>query len=377
MNASSRFAGRASSEALERIRVSTRGEGMTSSTARTSGATRCRVLLVSVIAAAAISLLAVSAASAKPSAPARHAEGKTLNVGLQDPFTIVPLFVAQHLGYLKKYGISGVSYRLFSTFPPMLAAAAQGQLDIAIQTPPVVTAYNKATSSNKLKFLYLAEKNSLVWVARKGVQVPIATAKNWKSTVLAWRGKKVGIPAPGGIIQKYTDALAREAGLNPGSDFQYVVTGSSPTTRAAILAGQVDIACSDASLADELDGGGYTILSMPQGQGPKDLLELLVSTYVAGESQIGNNPNLYRGLTAALAKAQAFMAKPRNKKAVMSVLVKTLEVSPSQAALLYRDSTIFQGKITPSLYNKTMATGIANGFIVAPAPLFTDAVANF
>ena len=87
-----------------------------------------------VVAAAAVTASIVVAASfAKVTAPT--ARRTTLTIGFaQSPYSIFPVFLAQHLGYLKKYGITNVEYRSFSSVPA-ITAVAQNQIDLRSVLP--------------------------------------------------------------------------------------------------------------------------------------------------------------------------------------------------------------------------------------------------
>src|SRR4029079_10907438 len=144
--------------------------------------------------------------------------------GVQQGYNALPLFVAVRHGYFKKAGITDVKFTLFSSLPAMLTAVAQGQLDVGYQSIPPLLAYDKATSGTKLKVIAATSSASVMFFAKNDTPIPVATSKNWKSTVLAWKGKKIGVPAPNGLIELYVKSMVKEAGLQP-DDVKTVVVG--------------------------------------------------------------------------------------------------------------------------------------------------------
>ena len=216
---------------------------------------------------------AAGASGATASPQGVRATATPFSIGLQQGYNGLPFFVAVRHGFFKKAGISDVKFSLFSSLPAMLTAVAQGQLDVGSQAIPAVVAYNRATSGAKVKIVAPSTSGSTMFFARNDSGIPVATPSNWKSTVLAWKGKKVGIPVPNGLLQLYVRYFVKEAGMQQ-DDIQMVVVGVGPPAVAALENGLVDVISGDALTLGLLKGFGKNILGFPLKQGPARVSQL-------------------------------------------------------------------------------------------------------
>ena len=226
------------------------------------------------IAAVFAALLLTSSVAAATAASKRHeATGTTLRVALQQPDNALPILVGLRHGYFKKAGITDIKLTLFTSLPAMFAALAQGQMDVGLQTLPALNSYNRATSGTKLKMIAPNQMNSLLWATRNDAGIPVATKANWKSTVEAWKGKKVGIPAAGGILDLFTRLMIKEAGLSSG-DVTIIPVGVGPPAVAALQQGLVDVITGDTLTLALLKTQkiGKAVIAFSAGQGPASLL---------------------------------------------------------------------------------------------------------
>jgi len=303
---------------------------------------------------------------------------RPFSLGNQEPYSLLPFTVASATGILKKNNLCAPQLVQFTTLPAMTAALANNQITAALQTPILVVNYNRATSGSPMQFFAPGQTFNLVWTERKGDGIPVATAKNWRSTVLGWRGKKIGVPAIGGVIDLATRYLATQVGLTPNTDFQIVATGAGATEIAALQSGAVDVVSGDDYGASSLTvpGIGVNILDTGAGQGPAIFKGAFESGYLAQESTIGSNIPLYMSIATALAQAQAYMRNPKNKQNVVLILAADVGVTRQVAASLYGTIKSFQAQLTAKSWAQTSTAFLGANLITPPAPSFASIIAK-
>ncbi len=307
------------------------------------------------------------------------AVGRSITVGVQEPYSLLATYVARDQGFLKQHGISSVKFVPFTSLPAMVTAIAHGEITSGLQTPALVATYNSKTAGSKLLLFAPGQIFNFVWTARKGTGVPVATSTtDWQKTVLAWRGKRIGVPAIGGLGDLVTRYLARQVGLVPDKDFQIVISGTGPTEVAALRSGAADVVSGDAYGASALTvtGVGYNVLNMARGQGPAVFSKTFESGYLGSASAMQSNKALFTGYAAAIAQAQAYMRDPSNKGSMIQILMKDIGVTPSVASVLYSGVSSFQAQLTPTTWDSTSKAFVKSGLIAPPAPGYSAIIAN-
>ncbi len=338
-------------------------------------------LLAAVIPLVVAALLVASSVTAATAAPKRHeATGQTLRVALQQPDNALPILVGLRHGYFKKAGITDIKLTLFTSLPAMFAALAGGQMDVGLQTLPSLNAYNRATSGTKLKMIAPNQMNSLLWATRNDSGIPVATKANWKSTVAAWKGKKIGIPAAGGILDLFTRLMIKEAGLST-SDVSIIPVGVGPPAVAALQQGLVDVITGDTLTLALLKSQkiGRAVIAFSAGQGPASLLNTQISGWISSDDSIEKDRATYQAFTAGMAKARAFLRDPKNKKDVLDIIVRKIGIPADQAETLYTIGvpTIYQPTLDKQIVGRTLKTYLAAGVITGQAPAYSFLVADF
>jgi ABC-type nitrate/sulfonate/bicarbonate transport system substrate-binding protein len=343
---------------------------------------RIRSLALMAAAAATAALLAASAASARTDSEAGTSRpaARTLVVGVQQSYNMLPIFVALRHGYLKQAGIGNVKFTVFQSLPAMFAAIAQGQVDIGLQTIPSLWNYNKATGGTKLKYIAPGQTNAILWAAPMSSSIPVATKKDWKKTVLAWKGKKIGIPAFGGVVDLFTRYMLKEAGLS-ASDVTLNAIGAGPASVAALQSGVVDVTTGDGFTLALLQSQklGKNVINLAFGQGPPEFINLLISGYFTSESSIQKERRLWVGFSAGLAKARVYMRNPKHRRDVIDILTRKVGVTANEAAILYKVAVPSAANVALNrrTFDKTVAAYATTGVLTAPAPTYSDLVADF
>lgn len=164
----------------------------------------------------AVLVLSAGQAAAAPGADTTNrAAGRTLTIGVQQGYNLLPVFAGLRNGYFKKAGITGIKFVVFASTPAMFAAAAQGQLDLGYQAIPGLVAYNRATSGTKLKIVGANTWDSSMFFARTGSGVVSATKANWQNAIRSLKGKKVGLPVPRGLQDVHRQVGEQAVGARP------------------------------------------------------------------------------------------------------------------------------------------------------------------
>jgi ABC-type nitrate/sulfonate/bicarbonate transport system substrate-binding protein len=323
-----------------------------------------------------LALALAGCGSGSDSATAGKKGGKTVTVGVQLEWDNLLAYVALDQGFMEKHGISDVKYVKFTDLPAMMTAVSRGQVDLALQTPPVLHKFNEASSSAKLKFFAPALGSIQVWSARKGSGVPSAADGDWQATVRAFKGKKVGVPARGGLTEYLTMYMAKEVGLEPGKDFEFVAIGLGPSELAAIKSGAADIDGGvpfGATLIAE-SRAGEPVLNLLRGEGPELLQDLANTNYFASEDRLKENKDLYSGFAAAIRDAHALLNDPANRTAVEKVIQKYIKTDPARAKVLYEWIDSFKNDLSRETMERTLKAGSEAGMLPSPAPTYDDLV---
>jgi NitT/TauT family transport system substrate-binding protein len=341
--------------------------------------------LIALVGAAILALaVATPSASSAPtasSAPgASQAAGRTLTIGVQQGYNLLPVFAGLRNGYFKKAGITGIRFVVFASTPAMFAAAAQGQLDLGYQAIPGLIAYNRATSGTKLKIVAANTWDSSMFFARNGSGVVRATKANWQNAIRSLRGKKVGLPVPRGLQELWTTYLLGQVGMSP-SDVTYTYVGVGPPAVAALKQGLVDTISGDALMLGLLAAEklGYTFFSMPDGHGPKKLLGMPTGVFFAAEDVVAKDRQTFVAFARGLVQARAFLAKPANRRSVIDLMVRRVGLSQTEANAIYPVGipVFAKAKMSRAIWEHTVTTLVDTGVIPGPAPSYADNVFDF
>jgi ABC-type nitrate/sulfonate/bicarbonate transport system substrate-binding protein len=305
---------------------------------------------------------------------------QTLNLAVQDGSSAYDFFVAQRHGYLKKAGICKITYTIFNNIPALTTAIAQGQVDLGALAFPAVLAYDRATSGAKIQYIASSGQNLSNWYSNDP-SIPVATKSDWIDTVKAWKGKKVGVPAVGGIVDLFTRYAIQQAGMTPGTDVQIVGTGAGAQAVAALNNGVVDVISGDSAVRALLEAThtGHTIIDVGNLQGPPLELNTFITGWVTTTDKLNANPTLYKDIVAALTLAHKYQSNPSSQKDLVQLLTKQVGYTPQVAALWYRygNSLRAAAKLNPTVFTQTVNAFVQTGVITGTPPVYTDMVSPF
>ena len=344
------------------------------------GAASLGVVLAGTLTAACSSSSSGSSSSAAPSVAntsSSSAPAKPITIAIQEKYSELPVLVAQDQGYFKQNGISSVQLVTVTTLPAMLSAVSSGQIDLGLQIPSAVTNFNSKTSGDaQLRFIAAGQAWNLQWIARSGSGIPAATGSNWQSTVKAWKGKTIGVPALGGVLEFATSYLAKQVGLTAGTDFHYVTVAAGQAEQAALKSGSVDVVTGD-SFGGPLvasTGAGHVVLNMAVDSGLSAFSGGMESGYFGSLATLKADPGLYAGFVRALGQAVTFISNPANQKQVEADIVSGTGVTSAMASTLYPSTKAFNVQLTQATVSKTLATYKAIGAITGALPSYSSLV---
>ncbi len=338
------------------------------------------VVLAGTLTAACSSSSSSSSSSAPPKTATNassSAPAKPISIAIQEKYSELPVLVAQDQGYFKQNGISSVNLVTVTTLPAMMSAVSSGQIDLGLQIPSAVANFNaKASGDSQLRFIAAGQAWNLQWIARSGAGIPAATGSNWQSTVKAWKGKTIGVPALGGVLEFATSYLAKQVGLNPGTDFQYVTVAAGQAEQAALKSGSVDVVTGDSfgGVLVTSTGAGQVVLNMATNSGLSTFSGGMESGYFGSLATLKADPKLYAGFDKALAEAVAFISNPANRAQVEADIASGTGVTAAMAATLYPSTKAFDLTLTPTMMSKTLSAYQAIGAITGPTPSYSSLV---
>lgn len=309
-------------------------------------------------------------------------DATTITVGTQQPSDALQVQMAIEAGYFEDAGITDVQVRSFSALPAMFAAAEQGQIDIALGAFVALNGYNAASSGAQMRYVVTNGFNSTAWMsANDDSLLTWQDTQDTKKIAASWKGKRIGIPAPGGVLDFYTRYMLRQADLDPDKDVTWVTIQPGAATVSAFEEDLVDVVGMDNStLAAVVDAGvGRSAIHMAGGEGPEELLDLLSVGYFADESRISEDTELYESFRVAITETKAYMADPANKDDVLGVLSSDkIGLGSIDAELLYK--TVLPqwttGDLEVATLDKTREALITTGMIKSPGFEYEDVVSS-
>jgi len=178
---------------------------------------------MTVIAAAALTLVAAGCAHQGSSKPATGADAMTLNVGqISDSAAFFPIFVAEDQGYFTAQGLTLGDRPRLGTGAKLAAAVQSGGIDVAGGV--MTDAFN------------------LYQINPKAPTIPASLdTAPLADKVKALKGKKIGITGPGSGTEALLVYLLKQQGLSAKTDVTLVNLGADASASiGALKAGRVD-----------------------------------------------------------------------------------------------------------------------------------------
>ena len=288
-------------------------------------------------------LALVAALAWAATAPAASAQ-QSVKLGTTPSFIFLPLYAAEHLGYLKAEGITG-QFVDFEGGAEVTTAMVGGSIDLGgtMAERPLILAEKGFGAKN---LLALENKNPLFLVLRK--DHPAKTVKDLKGT-------KLGMTRAGSGTDLSLRALLKDAGLEPDRDVAIIAVGGVSSANAALKAGQVDGFMggepSGAVAVEQLKLARY-FLDPRVGQGPKFLQFMTFPTLQASDKWIAANPQLAERLVRAVVKTLKRMREdPEAAVTVGQKIFPTMDVGVIRSIIAIEKNTYY-----PAITEEAMRT---------------------
>lgn len=282
-----------------------------------------------------------------------------LKLGIQEPYSTFLLDVAESQGYLADAGFSEMETTAFKEVPSMLTATSKGQITLAVAGVEGVFNFNKQSQpDDHLKIIGSRGMNLVAYMAAENSGIPVSDGENWQETVRAWQGKKIGIAAKGGIIERFVRYMVSEAGLDPDRDITLVAVGAGPAMRAALAEGLVDVASGSASVAAQIESTGAGRIVLPPTAVPPGIKDTLTSVFFTSQRQIDADPERFTGLAEAIDRAKEFISDPANRDESIEILTNETEMGPELAEIIFDIDlpSMTDTPVNPTVFDKTVTT---------------------
>lgn len=250
-----------------------------------------------------------------PGLTAQASEGRKVLVAHSAPDALAPiiLFLGKERGYFAGEGINPVFMMAKTTLA--IKALMVGEVKFTMSATQATKA---AVQGAQVKTVFSVSNRSLFWLhARPEVK-----------SIMALKGKVIGIDALGSGPHIAIAAMLREAGLDPNRDVIFKVSGAGMARFAAFKAGSIDAIATTTSTFAPAEREGFTNL------GFAGRLDKKVSAgIVTSDRLIREDPALVKGFVKAMVKGiKHFKARREDGIAIMA---KVSERPADETAILY------------------------------------------
>src|SRR6266576_6087913 len=236
--------------------------------------------------------------------------------------TAIPLWVAQRLDLLGKYGVKSKVVWVRSN-PAQIATLASGDTQIAYGG--ATTALAAAVGGKELKIIAsLSSRENLDLVARPGINSPKEL-----------RAKRFGIQSIGGGVWKTATVWLEHFGMEEKRDnIQMIVMGDVTVLSQALETGLIDATVVPSFLSRKLAEKGFVIL----GRCDQVRLPSVGMTLVVEKAYLQQNAESLPDAIKAIIEATVFTAHPTYKPKVMETIMRQFKFTdPAAGEAAYQD----------------------------------------
>jgi NitT/TauT family transport system substrate-binding protein len=150
------------------------------------------------------------------------------------------------------------------------------------------------------------------------------------NSVVALRGRSVGIASLGGSVHLMTKEFLVQNNLDADKNVALVVTGDHSTSIQAMQNGHVDAAVISVPWQTVTEKAGFRKLAYFG-----DVMRLAMAGLGASDENIGKKPDLLRRAVRATLRGIDFLKEAKNKKEVVGIMVAWFKVNSEQAQEAY------------------------------------------
>ena len=308
-------------------------------------------------------------------APAQEMKDITVAVPNPSAITWTPLWVAIGAGFMEEEGLN-VTVEAVDGSAPVLQAMAAGNAEIGAPGPgPVLAARSRDTDVVFLYNLYPKSVFGLMVREESSYQVPTDL-----------KGQTIGVGTADGAEVSFTRAILTDAGMEEGTDYEFLPVGDGGLAAAAFERGDVEAYAAAVSDAAIITSRGLALREIT----PEEYLAYFGNGIAAMRPYLEENPDVIEGFGRALVKATNFALDPANQDAVLNhcaagnpqegedrefaaaLLAAVIErMTPTDA---YRDQGF--GYQPPEHWEVWQESQVSSGALAAPLDDLTQAYSN-
>ena len=230
-------------------------------------------------------------------------------------FTTMPILAASKFGL---YEHEGLRPELIFMRPNIsVTAVVTGQVEFATVQGSIVRAAAQGMPVKSL--MVVADRPAYYLVARPSV-----------NSVVALRGRSVGIASLGGSVHLMTKEFLAQNNLDADKNVALIVIGDHNTSIQAMQNGHVDAAVISVPWQTVAEKAGFGKLAYFG-----DVMRLAMAGLGASDENIGKKPDLLRRAVRATLRGIDFLKDAKNKKEVVGIMVEWFKVNSEQAQEAY------------------------------------------
>lgn len=230
--------------------------------------------------------------------------------------SITPLWITAEQGFFAKYGIEPEIVFVRST-SIMLAGLASNRIPVAYGGGGGILGVEASAMGLKIVATFIGRiMNDLV--AAPSIKQPQDL-----------RGKTVGVQSIGGTNWVIANLWLEHLGLDPRRDkIQIVPAGEQSVRVLGMEVGRMDASALGTAYSRSLKNKGFNIL----GDSMNVKVPLTGSDVVATKNLMEERPEVLENILKALIEGMGFFVNPRNKSAVLKIMMTRLRLSDPAAA---------------------------------------------
>ena len=241
----------------------------------------------------------------------------TLRLGLSVPYiNYLPAYVAKD----HTFEAEGLDVHLvaFRGSAELAQALASDSIDVAAAS--VSTVVNLVTAGDTVKVFYGGVYGSnWDWLATASI-----------GTFADLRGKRIGVSAPGSLVDWFTRHALRRHGLDPDRDVQMMSVGGSPFAYQALRAGRIDAAMLAPPFKWQAAAAGFRVIGTAAAEvSPEWPTVVLFAKEAFLAAQANRIRAFLRAYVRAIARARA------DREATLETIVRWLKLERRDAERSY------------------------------------------
>lgn len=270
---------------------------------------------------ATLALLALTVCGNSSAADSPPAGGIPFTVAVIPGATFeLPAIVGVKAGIYKKHGLNVELIPITGGGPQLISALASRSVDVTgVSADQIMVANSKGQNIKVIADAY--QRSVHIWMAAKEWPTPNA-GRDYPANFADLKGARVGVTARGAQQELLTVMMAKDAGLNPGTDIIFIPVGAGQTAIASFKAKQVDVLVAFEPVPTALRVSGEApklILDSRTGKGPAFFRSWTQYGQNALASSLDSRPDVFQRYVNGYQESIKFMQDPANFNVVLDI----------------------------------------------------------